>query len=137
MLSSWQAWFKREGMRRRLATLGIALSRLASQHEAVKSSSSKSVAVRMAQAEGDYWRAIDALAAVDLKNVLQRWQHRSADRARNRLDALVRNYRAAVEALDNGDRQEAQRLVEAALHDLAQVRESIFKPDGTLTFSMC
>jgi hypothetical protein len=76
------------------------------------------------------------LTVMDIKNILQRSPHRSADKARNRLDALVRNFAAAINALESGDKAEAGRLADSALHELAQVRQTLFKTDGTFAFPL-
>lgn len=43
--------------------LGVALSRLAAEFEAVRADSSRTVTRRLEQAKNDYWQAIKALAA--------------------------------------------------------------------------
>lgn len=60
-----QVWLERESMRRRLMVLATVFSRIHADYHAVEAVSSQSLSKRMADAEADYWRAIDAFRNED------------------------------------------------------------------------
>jgi hypothetical protein len=58
-------------MRRRLTVLAVALSGAQADYHGVKSVSSQTLAQRMADAESDYWRAVDAFRNEDFVETKQ------------------------------------------------------------------
>jgi len=58
---SWPDWLMRESLRRRLTLLGVLLSNLNAEFEAVQSVSSQTVSKRIEDAASDYWLAVEAL----------------------------------------------------------------------------
>jgi len=106
---------------------------------ALKSADSSSAAEWEAeQIPGHYDIALAnvELLVSDIKNVLERCTDRSSERARNRLDVLLRNYIAAVHELQAGERFEAKRWINAARSEAGHVREAIFRSDGTPRFRL-
>jgi hypothetical protein len=57
---SFQDWLARESLLRRITVLGIALGQLKSQFAEITAASSKTVIDKLADAESDYWRAVEA-----------------------------------------------------------------------------
>lgn len=76
------------------------------------------------------------LLVADIKKLLERCQERSTERARNRLDALLRSYVAAVNELRAGHKYEAKRWINSARNEAGQVREAIFRSDGSPRFHL-